>query len=168
MDTVTTELDHRFSDPAATATSWDEARRVLESAELAWIATVRADGRPHVTPLVAVWLHGAFHFATGADEQKGRNLQQNPNVVLTTGCDTWDRGLDLVVEGRAEQVTDDETLQQLATAWTAKWDGRWQFTARDGAFQHEGGEGAALVFAVRPSKVLAFGKEPFSQTRHRP
>ncbi len=57
MDTVTTELDPRFSDPNADPTSWDEARRALESAELAWITTVRADGRPHVTPLVAVWLH---------------------------------------------------------------------------------------------------------------
>jgi nitroimidazol reductase NimA-like FMN-containing flavoprotein (pyridoxamine 5'-phosphate oxidase superfamily) len=168
MDTVTTELDPRFSDPGAKATAWDEARRVLESAELSWITTVRADGRPHVTPLVAVWLRGALHFATGAEEQKGRNLEQNPNVVLTTGCNTWDRGLDVVVEGRADRVTDDETLQQLAIAWTTKWDGRWRFTPRDGAFHHEGDGGEALVFAVRPTKVLAFGKEPFSHTRHRP
>jgi nitroimidazol reductase NimA-like FMN-containing flavoprotein (pyridoxamine 5'-phosphate oxidase superfamily) len=167
MDTVTSELDARFSDPDATATSWDEARRVLESSELAWIATVRADGRPHVTPLVAVWLHDALHFATGAAEQKGLNLRENPNVVLTTGCNTWSRGLDVVVEGRAERVTNDDILAQLATAWTTKWDGRWRFTARDGAFHHEGDEGTALVFAVRPTKVLAFGKDPFSHTRHR-
>ncbi len=75
--------------------------------------------------------------------------------------------MDVVVEGRAERVTDDETLQQLATAWTTKWDGRWQFITRDGAFHHEGDEGTALVFAVRPTKVLAFGKAPFCQTRHR-
>jgi PPOX class probable F420-dependent enzyme len=163
----TTELDPRFSDPSATATSWEEARRALESAELAWITTVRADGRPHVTPLVAVWLEGALHFATGADEQKGRNLERNPNVVVTTGCNTWDRGIDVVVEGRAERVVDDATLQQLATAWSTKWDGRWRFTAHDGAFRHEGDEGTALVFRVQPTKVLAFGKAPFSHTRHR-
>ncbi|QFG25164.1 pyridoxamine 5'-phosphate oxidase family protein [Actinomadura sp. WMMB 499] len=34
--------------------SWPEARRLLEDAELYWLATVRADGRPHVTPLIGV------------------------------------------------------------------------------------------------------------------
>ena len=49
-----TELDARFSDPAAVAADWDQTRRTLEDAELFWIATVRADGRPHATPLVGV------------------------------------------------------------------------------------------------------------------
>ena len=50
-----TELDSRFSEPNAVATSWDETRRTLEGAEIFWISTVRVDGRPHVTPLVAIW-----------------------------------------------------------------------------------------------------------------
>jgi hypothetical protein len=58
MNEPVTELDPRFSDPDAVPTSWPETRRILESAELFWICTVRADGRPHVTPLVAVWLDG--------------------------------------------------------------------------------------------------------------
>ena len=74
MNEPVTELDTRFSDPDAVATEWDETRRVLETAELFWISTVRADGRPHVTPLVAVWLDGAIHFSTGAAEQKAINL----------------------------------------------------------------------------------------------
>ena len=71
-----TKLDTRFSDPDAVATGWEETR-VLEQAELFWISTVRADGRPHVTPLVAVWLEDAIHFATGPDEQKAVNLRGN-------------------------------------------------------------------------------------------
>jgi hypothetical protein len=160
-----TELDERFSDPGAGATPWSEARDVLEAAELFWITTVRADGRPHVTPLVAVWLDDAVHFCTGAAEQKGVNLVANPHVVLTTGCNRWDEGLDVVVEGNAVRVTDDALLRRLAEAWTGKWDGRWTFEARDGAFQH-GDEGEALVFAVAPTKVLAFAKGEFSHTRH--
>jgi nitroimidazol reductase NimA-like FMN-containing flavoprotein (pyridoxamine 5'-phosphate oxidase superfamily) len=100
-----TKLDRRFSDPDAVATEWEETRRVHESAELFWISTVRADGRPHVTPLVAVWLDDAVHFTTGAAEQKAGNLRRNPTVILTTGCNQWDRGLDVVVEGEAVQVT---------------------------------------------------------------
>jgi general stress protein 26 len=161
-----TTLDERFSDPDAAATSWEETRRLLEEAELFWIATVRADGRPHVTPLVAVWLEDAIHFTTGSEEQKAVNLRTNPNVILTTGCNEWDRGVDIVVEGEAVQITDDHLLERLAEAWARKWDGRWHFEVNDGAFQHESG-GAALVFSVAPAKIFAFAKGTFSQTRHR-
>ena len=165
MGVPTTSLDTRFSDTDAAPTSWDDTVKVLETAELSWITTVRADGRPHVTPLPAIWLDGALHFCTGAAEQKAVNLHSNPHVVLTTGRNDWDRGLDVVVEGDAVQVTDDATLKRLADAWRTKWDGRWQFEVRDGAFHHEAG--AAEVYAVAPTKVLAFGKGRFSHTRHR-
>jgi general stress protein 26 len=165
MSAPTTSLDTRFSDSATTPTSWADTLKALETAELFWITTVRADGRPHVTPLPAIWLDDALHFCTGAAEQKAVNLRANSHVALTTGRNDWDRGLDVVVEGDAVQVTDDDTLQRLAAAWRTKWDGRWQFEARNGAFHHDVGE--ALVYAVAPTKVLAFGKGTFSHTRHR-
>jgi len=161
-----TKLDSRFSDPDAVATEWEETRRLLEKAELFWISTVRADGRPHVTPLVAVSLEDAIHFTTGPREQKAVNLRANPNVILTTGCNEWNRGLDIVVEGKAVQVADNDLLERLAEAWATKWDGRWQYDVHDGAFEHKGG-GAALVFSVRPTKIFAFAKGTFGQTRHR-
>lgn len=49
-------FDDRFSDPESTPTSWADVVRALESAELYWLTTVRGDGRPHVTPLIGVWL----------------------------------------------------------------------------------------------------------------
>jgi nitroimidazol reductase NimA-like FMN-containing flavoprotein (pyridoxamine 5'-phosphate oxidase superfamily) len=166
VDEPVTRLDARFSDSDAAATGWDETRRTLEAAELFWISTVRADGRPHVTPLVAVWLDDTIHFCTGATEQKAVNLRRNPHVILTTGCNHWDRGLDVVVEGDAVQITDDDVLERLARAWATKWDGRWHYEACNGGFHHEDG-GTALVFSVAPSKILAFAKGTFSQTRHR-
>jgi general stress protein 26 len=165
MSEPTTELDSRFSDPDAVATGWEETRRALEAAELFWITTVRQDGRPHVTPLVAVWLDDALHFCTGPEEQKAINISLNANVALTTGCNDWQRGLDIVVEGDAARVTDPERLALLAEAWTRKWNGQWQFGVGEDGFQHADG-GAALVFAVAPTKVLVFGKGTFSHTRH--
>jgi general stress protein 26 len=161
-----TALDTRISDPDATATPWDETRQALETAELFWITTVRRDGRPHVTPLVAVWLDGAIHFCTGPTEQKAINLVHSPHVILTTGCNDWDRGLDVVVEGTAVRVTTRDRLARLAEAWAAKWDGRWRFQVGEDAFEHPDA-GQALVFAVAPAKVFAFRKGTFSQTRHR-
>ena len=164
MNEPVTTIDPRYSDPNAVATEWKETLRVLETAELFWLSTVRADGRPHATPVVAVWLDGAIHFSAGAEEQKAANLRGNPHVLLTTGC-TWNSGLAVVVEGDAVQVTDDDMLKRLASAWTTKWDGRWQFEVRDGAFYAE--EGAALVFSVTPTKVFAFANgSPYSHTRY--
>jgi general stress protein 26 len=160
------ELDPPYSGPDATATPWAEVRGILESAETFWITTVRSDGRPHVTPLVAVWLDDAIYFCTGPDEQKAVNLRSNQNVILTTGCNTWDRGTDVVVEGTATRVSDNTKLEQLAAAWTTKWDGSWQFQVVDGAFHHDGGNGEAIVFEVTPAKVLSFAKGTGAATRH--
>lgn len=168
MTAPVTRLSREFSDPEATATGWEETRKVLEEAELFWISTVRTDGRPHVTPIVAVWLDGAIWFSTGEGEQKFANLRANPRVVLTTGCSRWDQGLDVVVEGEAVPVTDDATLSRVAAAFASRWDGRWQWIARDGAFRGHDGSGGALVFRVTPVKVFAHAKgDPFGETRHR-
>jgi nitroimidazol reductase NimA-like FMN-containing flavoprotein (pyridoxamine 5'-phosphate oxidase superfamily) len=167
MTTPVTALDQRYSGETARATDWADTLEVLRNAELFWISTVRADGRPHVTPLVAVWLDDALHFSTGHEEQKGVNLRANPHVVLTTGCNQWNTGLDVVVEGDAVQVTDDAALLRLADAWKTKWEGRWQYSVADGCFVHPGG-GQAVVFAVRPVKVFAHAKgDPFGATTHR-
>jgi general stress protein 26 len=170
MDEPVAKLDERFSDPGAEATPWATAREVLETAQVSWVTTVRADWRPHVTPLVAVWLDDAVHFTTGPGEQKAVNLAGNPHVVMTTGCNSWDQGLDVIVEGEAERVTDRTMLERLAAVWATKWDGQWQFGVVDGGFAHPDADvdGPVLVFAVKPAKVLAFGKGPFSQTRYRP
>jgi hypothetical protein len=167
MPAPVTTFDEEYSDPAAVATTWEETLSVLETAELLWISTVRADGRPHVTPVVAAWSEGAVWFSTGADEQKHANLDANPHVVLTTGCNRWDRGLDVVVEGDAVRVADDAVLERVAAAFAPKWDGRWQFTARDGCFRGSDGTGEARVFSVIPVKVFAHAKgDPFGATRH--
>ena len=168
MPTPVTTLDKEYSDPAATAASWEETEAVLKTAELFWVSTVRADGRPHVTPVVAAWVDGAIWFSTGADEQKFANMASHSHVVLTTGCNRWYRGLDVVVEGEAVRVTDDAVLTRVAEAFTSKWDGRWQYTASGGCFRGSDGTGEAMVFSVTPTKVFAHAKgDPFGATRHK-
>jgi general stress protein 26 len=162
----TTELDARYSAENATPTPWAQARDQLERAETYWLSTVRPDGRPHVTTLLAVWRNDAIYFCTGAEEQKGRNLAANRNVALTTGASSFSEGLDLVVEGVAERITDPGHLKRLASAWEAKYGAEWHFEVGDGAFVNSAG-GEALVFEVAPAKVLGFRKGDYSQTRWR-
>jgi len=118
-----------------------------------------------------VWHNGALHFSTADTEQKAINLRGNAHVILTTGCNHWQEGLDIVVEGDAVRITDQNQLEQLASVWATHWDGRWQYWVRDGCFyhhdEHETLPDAIFVFAVTPTKVFAFAKgDPFGHTRH--
>lgn len=158
-------FDSRFSDPEAGPTPWQDAAAALERAELYWLTTVRADGRPHVTPLIGVFQDGAMHFCTGLREQKARNLEHHTDVALTTGTNTWAQGLDVVVEGTAVRISDRDGLQRLADAYEAKYGSVWHFDVGDGVFGE--GEDAAAVFRIEPAKVLAFAKEPHAHTSFR-
>jgi pyridoxine/pyridoxamine 5'-phosphate oxidase len=162
----TAQFDPRFSDPAAGPTPWEEAAGTLERAELYWLTTVRADGRPHVTPLIGVVADGAMHFTTGLEEQKARNLEHHDEVAVTTGNNTWAQGLDVVVEGRAIRVVDGDALQRLAAAYEAKYGSVWHYDV-DGDLFASGDHGRAAVFRVEPAKVLAFAKAPHAQTAYR-
>ncbi|MGZ8564170.1 MAG: pyridoxamine 5'-phosphate oxidase family protein [Candidatus Limnocylindria bacterium] len=161
----TAQIDPRFSDEAAGPTPWSEVEGVLDRAELYWLTSVRPDGRPHVTPLIGVLEDGAVHFCTGVREQKARNLERSAQVALTTGNNSWAKGLDVVVEGTAVRVLDRDALQRLSDFYVAKYGDEWRFEVGDGVFV--AGSGDCFVFRVEPAKVLAFAKEPHGQTAFR-
>jgi Pyridoxamine 5'-phosphate oxidase len=163
MQEPRTEIDARFSQEGVAPVDWGSGRERIEEAELYWVATVRPDGRPHITPLVGVWIDGAAYFCTGADERKARNLEQNRNCVLMTGCNRLHEGLDVVIEGSVERVTDKAKLQRIADAYEEKYGDEWHFDVGDGVFHH--GAGEAIVFELAPPRVLGFGKSPYSHTR---
>jgi hypothetical protein len=166
---VTAEI-HGFSHPDATPTPWATGLEEVVAAETFWLSTVRSGGRPHVTPLIAVWYGDAIWFSTGAEERKARNLAENPSCILTTGRSDLAAGaLDVVLEGEAEQVTDDGELKPIAEAFATKYGTEvWHFVVRNGTFSHRDGGGHALVFRVRPVRGLGFRKgDLFSQTTWR-
>jgi general stress protein 26 len=161
----TVEFNGDFSEPGASAVPWADAEAVLEKSEMFWLSTVRGNGRPHVTPIPTVYLDGKLWFCTGAKEQKAANLRANPYCVLTTGTNQLHSGLDVIVEGEAVRTTDHDLLVRLAALWKSKLD--WDFQVFDeGTFGDDGGRDG-LVHGVAPDKVLAFGKDPYSQTRYR-
>ncbi|MER7747969.1 pyridoxamine 5'-phosphate oxidase family protein [Streptomyces bacillaris] len=173
----TTELDARYSSalnprPGAenvTATDWAEAQRRLRDAEVFWITTVRVDGRLHVTPLMAAWHDGTLFFSTGPGGQKARNLAGNAHCALTTGHGSLAGGLDIVVEGTAEQVTDPARQDEAIAAVEAQYGDH--ITSPEGAFFGFGDsirEGRDLLFAVAPVTAYGFGHDGqvFSHTRY--
>ena len=83
-----------------------------------WLATINADGSPHVTGVGALWVDGAFWFETGKTTRKGRNLARDPRCTLSLAT----KEFDLVVDGDAELVTDPEAVAAMAARWA---DGGW-------------------------------------------
>ena len=162
-----TELHAGFSSEGAHPTEWAEGHRYLAEAEVFWISTVRADGRPHVTPLLAVWCADAMYFCTGSHERKAENLKLNPHCILTTGRNTLDEGLDVVVEGQVAEASNEAELQQVADTYESKYgshltapEGTW-FGLGDRIRRRE-----VLVYRVSPTTVLGFARgKQFSQTR---
>ena len=113
-----------------------EARRRLAAARVAILGTVRADGRPHVVPIVfAVEDRVVYSIADpkpkrGLDLLRHRNIAVNPSVTLLVDAydEDWSRlwwvradGIARVVEDGAERDTTIRLLRakypQYA-AWT--------------------------------------------------
>ncbi|MDT5211306.1 MAG: hypothetical protein QOF67_3721 [Mycobacterium sp.] len=171
--TINGKLDVRFSETTEPV-GWQQVSDVVSTAELYWLTTVRKDGRPHITPLIGVWVDSreaqAFVFCTGPEEQKAQNLAVSTAVAVTTGVNTWNDGLDVVVEGNAERVTGRDTLTPLADTIREKYGSEWDFTPQDEGFGHTDASGdshTAYVYRVSPDKVLAFTKSPHGQTTFR-
>ena len=96
--------------------------------DLTWfLGTVRPDGRPHSAPFGALWHDGDIYLTSSPKTRKARNLAANPNCTVSVKLE----GIDLVLEGRAERVTDQPTLERLAQLFR---DGGWPAQVEGDAF----------------------------------
>lgn len=80
-----------------------------------WLATIDADGRPHLNGIGSLWVDGTFFFETGRTSHKGRNLERDPRCTLSLAMHDFD----LVVEGEAELVTDPDVVADIAARYAA-------------------------------------------------
>jgi nitroimidazol reductase NimA-like FMN-containing flavoprotein (pyridoxamine 5'-phosphate oxidase superfamily) len=156
-----------FSSPDAQATPWASAAAVLEAAEVFWLSTVRPDGRPHVTPLLAAWSLGGLCFTTGDQERKALNLDHNAQCALTTGTNAL-TGMDVVIEGVASVVDERSERAQAAADFERKYG--THLTDPAGTWYRLGDAviaGGVRLYRVAPTVGFAFGKLPTSsQTRY--
>jgi nitroimidazol reductase NimA-like FMN-containing flavoprotein (pyridoxamine 5'-phosphate oxidase superfamily) len=147
---------------------WSRALEALESRDQRkdthFLATTRPDGRPHVAGVGAVWDSGKAYFVSGAGTRKSRNVAQNPNCAIAMSL----TGIDIVIEGIAERVTDDATLQRLAKRYAK---GGWPAIVKDGAFTYDYSAPSAGpppwdLYEVAPTTVFGvLADEPGGATR---
>jgi PPOX class probable F420-dependent enzyme len=115
------------------------------------LATVRADGRPHLAP---VWYDvdsdGTLVFNTGASTVKGRNLQRDPRASLCVDDERPPFSF-VVVEGVAE-LSDD--LGEVR-AWATRIGGRYMGPGRAEEYGVRNGVPGELVVRLRPQQVVS-------------
>jgi nitroimidazol reductase NimA-like FMN-containing flavoprotein (pyridoxamine 5'-phosphate oxidase superfamily) len=98
---------------------WSRVEAALAAARNYWIGTAGPNGRPHAAPVWALWLDGDVYFSTGKESRKARNLDANPNVVVHVESSS---GEIVILEGRAEEISDETTLKPVWYAYKRKYD----------------------------------------------
>ncbi len=115
------------------------------------VATVRADGRPHVAPIWFVLDGDDVVFMTHTDTVKGRNLARDGRVSIAVDDQVPPYAF-AVIEGTASLIDDlDEAVR-----WATTIGGRYMGADRANEFGERNGVPGELVIRVSPIKVIAF------------
>jgi PPOX class probable F420-dependent enzyme len=118
-------------------------------ARTAKLATVRADGRPHVAP---GWYDldddGALMFNTGADTVKGRNLVRDPRVAVCVDDERPPFAF-VMLEGEVEI----ERELDVVRFWAARIGGRYMGQERADEYGARNGVPGELLIRLRPRVV---------------
>jgi PPOX class probable F420-dependent enzyme len=129
-----------------------ELADLLEGPNIARLATVRPDGRPHIAPMWFLHRDGLFYFMQrkSAAKQKIANLRANPNVAIS--IDTCGYPAEAVlVEGTAELT--EEQADKIALAICEKYLGQQRGQA---TFRTLRDESPLVLIRVRPAKLMHF------------
>lgn len=117
------------------------------------LSTVRADGRPHVTPIWFLLDGDDVVFNTGQDSVKGRNLARDGRVALCVDDDRPPYDF-VVLEGQAELSEDPDEVR----LWATRLGGRYMGEGRAEEFGARNGVPGELLVRVRIDKVLAYAR----------
>ncbi|MFC9112876.1 PPOX class F420-dependent oxidoreductase [Streptomyces sp. NPDC057092] len=114
------------------------------------LATVRADGRPHLAPIWFVLDGNDVVFNTGARTVKGRNLARDGRIALCVDDDRPPFAY-VVLEGRARLSEVPGELRH----WAARIGARYMGEERAEEFGARNGVPGELLVRVSVDKVLA-------------
>src|SRR5262249_40621304 len=84
----------------------------LRHNKILWLGTVRQDGRPHLVPVWYLWDGATILIFSIPEQQKIRNIRQNPNVILALD-DSKDGEDVIIIEGTAGLVSEPTVTTEL-------------------------------------------------------
>lgn len=96
---------------------WSWAHDRLVASHDFWLATQRADGRPHLMPVWGVWDGESLWFSSARSSRKAANLRDHPRCAIAT-----DNAYEpVVLEGDAVWVTDEHQLRDALALENRKY-----------------------------------------------
>lgn len=130
----------------------DEERRafLIHGTRTGKLATVRADGRPHVTPIWFVLDGDDLIFTTGAGTVKGRNLRRDPRAAIVVDDERPPFSY-VRVDGVCEIDEDPDALRD----WATRIGGRYMGADRAEAFGRRNAVPGELLVRLVPTRVHA-------------
>ncbi|MET9293968.1 PPOX class F420-dependent oxidoreductase [Streptomyces sp. NPDC003077] len=129
----------------------DEWQRFLsEGSKTGKLATVRADGRPHVVPVWFLLDGDDLLFMVSKESVKGRNLLRDGRAALCVDSEVMPYRY-ATAEGRVEVNEDADDLRRSATLIAARYVGE-EAAEKLGAL---GGGPGAMVVRMRIERVVA-------------
>jgi nitroimidazol reductase NimA-like FMN-containing flavoprotein (pyridoxamine 5'-phosphate oxidase superfamily) len=137
---------------------WQHAVDRLTAAKNYWVGTTRPDGRPHASPIWGVWLDGAFYFDGSPETRRGRNLAENPSIVVH--LESGDEVVILEGEAHAAGRPERALAERVAAAYRAKYE-RHGYAPQPEQWD-EGG-----LYVMRPRTAFAWTTFPTDMTRWR-
>jgi PPOX class probable F420-dependent enzyme len=128
----------------------DEWKRfAFDTPRTAKLATVRADGSPHVAPIWVAFDGDEIVFTTGEDTLKGKAVRRDPRVAVC--FDDEDPPFSFVViEGEARVDRDEAEL----STWATKIAGRYMGAERAEEFGRRNAVPTELLVRVRPRRIV--------------
>ncbi|MEU6441607.1 PPOX class F420-dependent oxidoreductase [Streptomyces sp. NPDC047046] len=125
---------------------------VSEGTRTAKLATVRADGSPHIAPIWFVLDGSDLVLNTGKDTVKGRNLARDGRVALCVDDERPPFSF-VTIEGSTEISEDPEELLRWATAIAERYVGPQEAEV----YGRRNGVPGELLVRVKVEKVVAYG-----------
>ncbi len=159
-------VDHRYSVDDIASTPWSDIERIFAETEIYALTTLLPDGMPHTVPVSGLLGERGFFFTSGPKEQKVQNLIADPRASVHVGSAHFFEGVDIVLRGPVERVTDAETLTWMRDAFIAKYCEFWTFGIGEEVFiNHHGWP--SWCFLLRPTAGYSFTRsESTAQTKY--
>ena len=132
----------------------DEVRAFLAAGRDLQVASINADGTPHLVTMWYVVRDGEIAFWTYAKSQKVVNLRRDPRLtVLVATGDVYEQLKGVSITGRAELVEDPDDVLRYGEAVYERYWGELNDTAREGV-RAMGTK--RVVIVVKPEKVTSW------------
>jgi PPOX class probable F420-dependent enzyme len=125
--------------------------KIIERERVCRVATVNADGMPHLVPVCSTLAEGKIYFGSSPDGRKVKNLEANPSCTVTVDlyAEDWGSLKGVMVQGRAALIAKGPRFRRARALLYRKYPQYETDAALD--------EKDSVIVEVTPTAVFSWG-----------